>query len=44
MENYIKIIIALEEIDRVKLISEPVRLLLYIIITNGNKIVAIAAR
>ena len=34
----------LEEINRVKLISKPVGLLLYIIITSSNRIVATAKR
>jgi len=36
--------IALEEINRVKLISKPVGLLPYIIITSSNRIVATAKR
>ena len=36
IENYIRITIVLEEIDKVKLISKPIGLLLYIIIINSN--------
>ena len=44
MENYIRITITLEEIDRARLTSKPVGLLLYIIMTSGNWIVATAKR
>ena len=44
MENHIRMKIALDEINRIKLISEPVVLLLYIIMTNSSQIVAAAKR
>ena len=44
IENYIKIIIALEKINRIKLIGKPVELLLYIIMTNNNQIVTTAKK
>jgi hypothetical protein len=44
MENYIKMTIALEKIDRIKLIGKPARLLPYIVMTNSNQMVATAKK
>ena len=44
MENHIRMTIALEKIDRIKMIGEPAELLPYIVMTNNNQMVATAKK
>ena len=44
MENHIRMTIALEDIDRVKLIGKPTGLLPYIVMTSSNRMVVTAKR